>query len=83
MNMKQRTLWLVALLFLGIASPAFAAAPQFDLGTALQQYQSYTFNVTATATYTIRHNDFAGGQVVTGHAWDYRLFAADAWQAHS
>jgi type IV secretion system protein TrbL len=35
--MSRRNLWLVALL-LGLASPAFAQQ-QFDLGTALQQYQ--------------------------------------------
>lgn len=36
--MKHRNLWLIALCLLGLTSPAFAQ--QFDLGTALQQYQT-------------------------------------------
>lgn len=44
--MKHRNLWLVVLLLLGVSSPAFAQ--QFDLGTALQQYQTASAQFAST-----------------------------------
>jgi len=44
--MKHRNLWLVVLLMLGVSSPAFAQ--QFDLGTALQQYQTASTQFAST-----------------------------------
>lgn len=44
--MKHRNLWLVVLLLLGVSSPALAQ--QFDLGTALQQYQTASAQFAST-----------------------------------
>lgn len=44
--MKHRNLWLIVLLLLGVSSPAFAQ--QFDLGTALQQYQTASAQFAST-----------------------------------
>lgn len=44
--MKHRKVWMVVLLLLGVSSSAFAQ--QFDLGTALQQYQTASAQFAST-----------------------------------